>query len=67
MSYAPFCSDGVCLCVDCFCLMRLCALCVIYCVAWSACVCLDACVCVCDVVCVRDVFCTLNACCFVCL
>ena len=46
MSYASFCYDGVCLCVDCFCLMCLRVLFVMYCVAWSACVCVDDCVCV---------------------
>ena len=34
-----------------FCLMRLCGLFVIYCVAWSAFVCADACACVCDAAC----------------
>ena len=48
-----------------FCLMCLCVLFVIYCVAWSACVCVDACVCVCDVVRLCVVFGKLNVCCFV--
>ena len=49
MSYASFCYDVVCLCVDCF--FVRCVWFVIYCAAWSALVCVGACVCVCDVVC----------------
>ena len=52
MSYASFCCDVVCLCVDCFfCVMCLCVLCVMYCVAWSEFVRVGACVCVFGVVC----------------
>ena len=51
MSYALFCSDVVHLRVYCFCLMCLCGLFVIYCVAWSVFVCVGACACVYDDVC----------------
>ena len=36
MSYDSFCYDVVCLCVDCFSLVSLCVLFVMYSVAWSA-------------------------------
>ena len=59
MSYASCCYDGAYLCVGCFCLVRVCVLFVMYCVAWSAFVCVGACVCVCDVVCLC-VLCSVN-------
>ena len=55
MSYDSFCYDVVCLWVYCFCLVSVCVLFVVYCVAWSAffvCGCLRVCVrvmlCVCE-------------------
>ena len=59
----------VCLCVDNVCLMSLCVLFVMYCVAWFVFVCAGACVCVSVVLCVcvrcvRQCKCVLL--CFVC-